>query len=227
MDKISFVAPQKGEISAAIIQSIPASILVSIDCGLQQIPQFSIRVPIDLEANLNAIQLVYLAVETVAYEILGFLLGSGIDPKSCQLMYMNILKALEKAEIKAGGNSDAERSGSADELLDRILEEEDDKLYEIDFDIPELFVDQVYDHIITASSNSYVRTQRVTPFKRDFLIEFTDHSNIKKTDPKAILRKYRNNVFKHTPSKNYILVYDITGKPVGVTEAPRGPIKWK
>jgi hypothetical protein len=105
------------------------------------------------------------------------------------------------------------------------LESESSKLFEIEFDLPEAFFDDVYKNVVTASGTEYRRTDRAKPYKREHGIKMEDIPD--SIDPKKVIKKYRNNIYKHTPSKNYILTYDINGRPTGMVEAPKSPMRFK
>jgi len=225
--KLSYVGDRNGDLSISILSSNPPSILVSIDTQIPQIPQFSIRTPYDPDVNLNTKEIAYLATEVVLNELMTTLVGYGVNSAVCKKLFSNIVKALsEFMEDQESG--DIERSGTADEVLQKIVDQETDTLYEFGFEVPEEFFQEAYNKIVTASSsNTIVRTDRAKPYKRQYQMDFTNSKLLTKMDPTKVLRQYRNNVFKHTPSKNYIMVYDVSGKPTGVMEAPRSPIKWK
>lgn len=222
--KQAFVSKGYGTVMVSSLETTHPYLQISLETGVNIIPQFSIKVPIE-ESGMDHERVAVLGIELLLEEFIGYLTGCGLDTEICEQLYVNILHILEDFSLEAGNENSTQYDSSNSMSLDDIINSDPMKNFEFNFKIPEDFYKQVYKKVVTAGT-SVQRTERVKPFKREYLTDFKDviPNNI---DPAKTLKKYRNNIFKHTPSKNYVMVYDITGRPTGVMEAPKNPVKWR
>lgn len=214
--KIGYVASKKGEIT--IFKDMGASpyIQVALDPQIPQIPQFSLRVRVEDHQEFETIS--KMAVAALLEEVTAFLVGQEVSTEVVNQLCSSVLKGLTNLLEEIDESNRQNKT-----VLDTALESESSELYEIDFDLPEDFFDGIYKNVVTASGTEYRRTDRARPFKRQTGIPI-DNMIQKSLDPKSVIKKYRNNIYKHTPSKNYIITYDINGRPTGMVEAPKSPL---
>lgn len=215
--KIGYVASKKGEITIFIGMGERPYIQAILDPQIPQIPQFNLKVQIGNDDSFSIIS--KMAITALLEEVTAFLVGQEVSTEVINQLCSSALKSLSNL-LKEIEDADNRKDKN---VLDQILESESSELYEIEFDLPEDFFSGIYKNVVTASGSEYKRTDRARPYRRQTGIPI-DNMIQNKLDPKSVIKKYRNNIYKHTPSKNYIITYDINGRPTGMVEAPRSPL---
>jgi hypothetical protein len=215
--KIGYVSTKMGELDLFLDMGPRPRIQVSLNPQIPQIPRYNLSV--EIESTKDFRQICRMATLALLTDVTGFLNGQGINPETIEKLHKSVMQSLDKELSEIDG--EFQERGA----LENALESEPFQLLEIEFELPEEFFSDVYKNIVTAATE-YRRTERAKPYKRDHGTKF-DNLDLNTVNPKKTIEQYRNNVFKHTPSKNYILTYDINGRPTGMIEAPRFPINYK
>lgn len=204
--KLGYVAGKHGTLTLTLDKTSSPYIAATLDPQIPQIPQIGLRV--DIKGDENIKELFLMATEVLLEDLNVQLMASGIDPNVIMAFNVNLMDCFSQY-VNTG---DREVKSYEDEPI---------TMAELEFEIPEALIMEAHSKIVTASSD-IKRTNRVSPYKRDL-----SKANIPDyIDPKKTLKKFRNNVYKHTPSKNYIMTYDVNGRPTGMIEAPKSPINY-
>lgn len=138
--KTAFVSPVNAELTVAIDGGSRPKVTISLDLGIPNFTRFAISVPIENLSNEQIDLFCRQAFEALLQNIAAFL----ISMKYSEDQTAEALAAAESAFMELGGE-DASDAGMPDQ--DRNL-----RMYEVNFALPEAFIDQTRDRVVMASA---------------------------------------------------------------------------
>ena len=211
--KLAYVGALEGEIT---ITAAHTHFVVGIDLCIPRVPLFTLKVPFEHLAP-DRTNLFKDMVHALQVEVVGFLLGHGVEQQAVDTLYHSMEAALTKAGASPN-DSKADRSGSADPLLEQISNLEPLEVFEVKFELPENFTKQLHQHVVTATQKVTLPQQGAgmhlpknvggSPYPKTLQQNYPSVRNL--------IRKFKPQQGKPLAGPAFVLVYDVQGRPVGV-----------
>ena len=210
MDKTGYISPPQGNLEITVIRDNNPRVNISIDLGIPNFTVFSITLPLVEEQPATMSELIAEALHALCDEMSAFMITMGYEHEVIVQTYATILTCFR------GMSNEAD----SDKQHDDLTEDDFVKVFEGTFNIPQGFVNETQDKVVTAASGKTIR--KSPPYKR---LELTYEKPGKTTtnDVARLIREYRGKTIKNQPRPMYVLVFDQTGRPTGTV--PIGKFK--
>ena len=212
--KTSFVGAKKGELSVMLSAS---EITLGVDLAMPGQAPFMIKAPLQGDVPLLFADL----VQGLAALVHGYFEAQGISPDLLAQLDHNLQAAVTTLDNRY---TETRYSDTGSGVLDDVRDIENETLFEAEFDLPEGFLQQAHYRVVTANAPIIRRTPLFQPRS----VKTGPQTQIvQRPVPslKNIIQKYRGQQGKPLSGPMYVLVYDSTGRPVGVRSI-KGP-GWK
>jgi len=212
-DKLAFVGAKKGELTLMVG---PNGIHMGIDLAMPNLAPFVIQAPLDGEGPL---ELLFVdLIESLTGLVQGYLEAQGVDTEILDALTQNIKGAVSALDHRY---TEQRYSENGSGVLDTVRDLETETLFEAEFDLPEGFLQQAHTKVVTANAAIVRRTPQFQP---KAVKTGPQTSILQRPTPslKNIIQKYRTQQGKPLSGPLFVLVYDSTGRPVGVRSI-KGP----
>lgn len=199
-NKQAYISAQNGELTISVAHTERPYILITLDLGIPNFTVFSLKLPLVEGATSAMSDLIGEAIGVLLDEVAAFMLSMKYDKDVCVMIYAAASLCFKELTTEA----DTESS------LPDSAQDETIKTYVGSFVLPQVFIDETYDKVVTAG----VQIKRTPQYRR---IEFVEHEPNKNTlgDAQRVIKMYRNRTIKTQPKPLYVIVYDQTGHPAG------------
>lgn len=205
MSKLAYISPNNGELTIAIRRDQHPEVYVTIDLGIPNWSIFSIRFPFAQENPEDMGELVWGALRVLLDDLSLFMLSQGYQTETCTDIYARILATFKAMNVN---NSDTD-GGDTDN--DAAI-----KAYEGQFQLPGDFVNETQRKIVVGSGNMKIIKRQ--PPVRQLELTYMKPNKPTPNDAARVIRQFRNKIIRNQPSPLYVLVYNMKGVPVGITQ---------
>ena len=209
--KTAFVGAKKGELTL-MISAI--EVTLGVDLAMPCQAPFMIKAPLagDMEVLFTDLVL------SLACLVHGYFEAQGITPEILAKLDHNLQEAVHTLDHRY---TEEHYSDTGSGVLDDVRDIENETMFEAEFDLPEGFLAEAHYKVVTANAPIIRRTPQFQPKS----VKTGPQTQIvQRPTPslKNIIQKYRVQQRKPLSGPMYVLVYDSTGRPVGVRSI-KGP----
>jgi hypothetical protein len=209
MDKVAYVSPPEAYLTLTIIRDANPTVVITLDVGMpNHLPHFDLKFPLVEEGigGTKVAALVRDALGVLLDEVMAFMQSMEYGRETQVQLYAAALQCFESMGV------DSEADAAMPEYTrDNIV-----KVYEGTFAMPSAFVEETQSQVVTAAT----KIERV-PVNRRIELTKLPPNKTNTYDVEKLIRLYRNRSLKQQPHRLYVMVYDQTGRPVGVAPADR------
>jgi hypothetical protein len=207
-DKVAYVSPPEAELNITVIRDANPTVVLSFDVGMPNyLPHFDLKFPLVTEGTGAGMAAVVREALTVLLDEVMTFMQSMEYARDVQVqLYAAALQCFEA--MGAASEADA---AMPEYTRDNIV-----RVYEGTFPMPQAFVEETQSRVVTAAT----KVQRV-PVNRRIELTKLPPNKTNTYDVEKLIRMYRNRSLKTQPHRLFLMVYDQTGRPVGVVNADK------
>lgn len=202
MEKTGYISPEIATLSLIITNDAYPTVTFMLDLGIPNFTVFSLKFPYVKDETLAMRDLCAEALEVLLDEVAAFMISMKYEEDVCVALYAACLNCFTGMGVDSETESHLKGTN-----VDPTIRE-----YQGTFRIPQSFVDETYDRVITAAS----LVKRPPPY-RQIVLQKTPPAKQTLTEAAKAIRMYRNRTLRTQPSKLFVIVYDQNGKAVGTT----------
>jgi len=202
MEKTAYIGPPLAELYLTIIRDANPVFMLSLDLGIPNgVPQFEIKLPLPEGKATQTAKVVREALAALLDEALAFMQSMGFSRELQVQVYAAALRCFESITAEAEAEA-----AVPDYAKDNVV-----KVYEGTFPIPQAFVNETQQRVVTAATN----VKRVPEVRRIELTKLPP-PKVQPNEVEKLIRMYRGRSLQNQPHRLYVMVYDQVGRPAGV-----------
>lgn len=142
--KIGYVSPPQGQLSLTVVRDARPTVILTLDLGIPNFTVFNLKYPMVPGETRPMTELTMEALNALNDEVITFMLSMQYDQEVCVQICAAIL-----ACFKGLGPKDDTEYG-----LPEVGKDESIQTYEAEFTMPQVFVDETYNKVITAADKT-------------------------------------------------------------------------
>jgi hypothetical protein len=194
MDRLAYVAPEKGTLTITVVRDAQPRVMISLDLGIPNFSVFSMQIPLMEDSPQQMRGLLSECIYALLDELAAFMTSLEFNQEIIVQTYASILSCYK--------NLTREYEAPKGILADSS------PMVEGHFPLPQNFVNETQTRVVTAK-----KLERIPPTRH---LELHPEKPMKPSasDVGRIIRQYRHRSLNQ-PRAMYIIVYDSNGKPTG------------
>ena len=198
--KKSYISSPKGLLDITIVRDKDPQVTITLDLGIPNFTVFSLKIPVIEDDAKGMVELLREALCALLDELSAFMMSLDFEEQIMVQIYATVLMSFENLQINSTDKSPVGKDSSV-------------VTYEATFPIPQTFVNETYNKVVTGSSIvkrvPATRHIELTPLKKQ---ETT------KWDVEKAIQRYRGKNLLNQPKRLFVVVYDAWGKPKGTVQ---------
>ena len=199
--KTGYVSPPKGQLSLTVIRDAHPTVVMTLDLGIPNFTIFSLKYPLVDDEKRAMSELTAEALNVLNDDVITFMLSMGYAEEVCVQICATVLTCFKNFSPKNDTQADLPLVGHDDSIV----------TYEGEFVMPQIFVDETYDKVVTAAT-----IIKRLPVSRHLELTHVPPTKNTMSDAARAVKLFRGVSLTSQPQPLYVMVYDQKGRSRGV-----------
>jgi hypothetical protein len=199
--KTGYVSPPKGQLSLTVIHDAHPTVLMTLDLGIPNFTVFSLKYPLVDDEKRAMSELTAEALNALNDDVITFMLSMGYAEEVCVQICATVLTCFKNFSSKNDTQANLPMVGHDDSIV----------TYEGEFVMPQIFVDETYDKVVTAAT-----IIKRLPIVRHLELTHVPPTKNTMSDAARAVKLFRGVSLTNQPQPLYVMVYDQKGRSRGV-----------
>jgi hypothetical protein len=199
--KRAYISPPTGTLEITVVRDKEPYVTLTLDLGIPNFTVFSLKMPVVQARPVDMTALLAEALSALLDEMSAFMLSMDYHQDIIVRTYATILATFKEMTPESNTDTDSSAIGKDDTVV----------TYEGSFPLPQNFVNETYDKVVTGSHKVIQRM----PKQRHIELTVVKPTKVDTQDVGKLIRQYRGRSIKTQPKPMYVVVYDMAGRPAG------------
>lgn len=220
MKKRAYVGVEDPELAITIVRNPQIKVSIRVDFLSPKVPQFSIEIPIAPEATrVEILAIISVGMDALREQIVAHFLSFGFSNDTCLQLAHGLMDGYDKIMTGENQKVSLDPTMQAIEQWDGGLSDQ-----ETTFEVPEAFLSEFYNRIVTAKR--VIDRNQPKKFRMEMINRPVPTNTRQESESAKVIRQYRNKTQLTQPGPLFVVVYDISGKPIGTTQVNKNNLRY-